>query len=105
LDGDFVRWLKAEYQREGDEENVVDIGQKTFSFKHCELFQDSNTLPKILQFDREIHRFNTNRVSNNSTNQHMLKEIYRFETIEVFLVLNQPTLFMTVHLFVDTVFV
>lgn len=98
MDGDFVRWLKAEYQREGDEENVVDIGQKTFSFKHSELFQDSNTLPKILQFDREIHRFNTNRVRNKiSTNQHHLKTksivFHRFETIEV--TCTQPTL-MTV---------
>eukprot|EP01114_Cavostelium_apophysatum_P015095 TRINITY_DN4048_c0_g2_i1.p1 TRINITY_DN4048_c0_g2~~TRINITY_DN4048_c0_g2_i1.p1 ORF type:complete len:241 (-),score=38.78 TRINITY_DN4048_c0_g2_i1:63-785(-) len=54
---DFVGWLR---NRHGDEvSEILSIGDKTFFYKHDDDFRNSEVIREMIQFDREIERFNS----------------------------------------------
>jgi hypothetical protein len=59
-----VKWLKQEYQGESEpDEPLIVVKEKDFFFKYStELFNNSSLRKTVLQFDREIQRFNTEQV-------------------------------------------
>lgn len=67
LDADFINWIKTEQNRTDFENNgicdssssLLFVKEKEFYYKFStELFNDKIKLQKILEFDREIERFN-----------------------------------------------
>jgi len=53
LDCDVIEWLSKEYSR-----SSFNIGEKSFSSEHQEIFSEKLVLQKLRQFDREIQRHN-----------------------------------------------
>ena len=65
LDGDIVHWIKEKFcsnQNHMGSDEHLSMDERSFSFKHDNVFDDVSVIPEILQFDREIHRFNNSQV-------------------------------------------
>lgn len=72
LDGEIIPWLKENYspktrkfepdKREDTGEDLLVVGEKMFFFRYPEVFDEKSTIPKLLQFDKEIARFNNSEV-------------------------------------------
>jgi len=62
LDGELIQWLKGSFlpthSKEQTDDELLILHEKSFFFKYSEVFDQQSTISEMLQFDKEISRFN-----------------------------------------------